>query len=128
MNADTTNETHDRVAGTADEEQVALGRRLKELREYLGLPQQFVTAATGIPRSAVSEIERGNRKVDSLELRKLAKVYKTSVTRLLGEDSGSTPAFEALGRALAGMSEQDQAEVLRFAEYLAMTKSAPRGR
>ncbi len=117
----------DAHAGDEDE-QAALGRRLKELREYLGLPQQFVTAATGIPRSAVSEIERGNRKVDSLELRKLAKVYRTSVTRLLGEDPGAAPAFEALSRAVAGMTEQDQAEVLRFAEYLAMTKSAPRGR
>jgi len=109
-------------------EQAALGRRLKELREYLGLPQQFVTAATGIPRSAVSEIERGNRRVDSLELRKLAKVYKVSVSRLLGDNPDETPAFEALGRTLAGMSEQDQAEVLRFAEYLLMTKSAPRDR
>lgn len=110
------------------DEQVALGRRLKDLREYLGLPQQFVSAATGIPRSAVSEIERGNRKVDSLELRKFAKVYKTSVTRLLGEDPDVAPAFEALGRTLAGMSEADQAEVLRFAEYLAMTKTPARGR
>ena len=115
-------------AGSDRGEQVALGRRLKELREYLGLPQQYVTAATGIPRSAVSEIERGNRKVDSLELRKLAKVYRTSVTRLLGEDGSATPAFEALGRTLAGMSEQDQAEVLRFAEYLALSKSANRAR
>lgn len=114
--------------GDDKDAQADLGRRLKELREYLGLPQQFVTAATGIPRSAVSEIERGNRKVDSLELRKLAKVYKTSVTRLLGDDSGEPPTFEALGRTLAGMNEQDQAEVLRFAEYLAMAKSPPGGR
>ncbi|WP_433955236.1 helix-turn-helix domain-containing protein [Janibacter indicus] len=128
MNADATTQAPVGGSGGADAEQVALGRRLKELREYLGLPQQFVTSATGIPRSAVSEIERGNRKVDSLELRKLARVYKTSVTRLLEEDPAVAPAFEAIGRTLAGMSEQDQAEVLRFAEYLAMTKSAPRGR
>jgi transcriptional regulator with XRE-family HTH domain len=128
VNADAPTESQGKDLGSAEEEQLALGRRLRELREYLGLPQQYVTAATGIPRSAVSEIERGNRKVDSLELRKLAKVYKTSVTRLLGEDPGVAPAFEALGRTLAGMSEQDQSEVLRFAEYLAMTKSPPRGR
>lgn len=118
----------DRRPETDQEEQASLGKRLKDLRDYLGLPQQYVTDATGIPRSAVSEIERGNRKVDSLELRKLAKVYRTSVSRLLGEDPDQAPAFEALGRTLAGMSEQDQEEVLRFAEYLAMTKSAPRSR
>jgi transcriptional regulator with XRE-family HTH domain len=117
--------------GRADvegQEREALGRRLKQLREYLGLSQQYVTAVTGIPRSAVSEIERGNRKVDSLELRKLAKVYKVSVNRLLGEDPDEAPAFAALGRTLAGMSEQDQAEVLRFAEYLLLTKSSPEDR
>jgi transcriptional regulator with XRE-family HTH domain len=122
MNADTGR------ADVEDQEQEALGRRLKQLREYLGLSQQYVTAVTGIPRSAVSEIERGNRKVDSLELRKLAKVYKVSVNRLLGEDPDEAPAFAALGRTLAGMSEQDQAEVLRFAEYLLLTKSPPRDR
>ena len=97
MNADAPTESQGKDLGSAEEEQLALGRRLRELRECLGLPQQYVTAATGIPRSAVSEIERGNRKVDSLELRKLAKVYKTSVTRLLREHPGVAPAFEALG-------------------------------
>jgi transcriptional regulator with XRE-family HTH domain len=115
-------------ADAEDHEQAALGRRLKQLREYLGLSQQYVTAVTGIPRSAVSEIERGNRKVDSLELQKLAKVYKVSVNRLLGEDPDEAPAFAALGRTLAGMSDQDQAEVLRFAEYLLLTKSSPEDR
>lgn len=115
-------------ADVVDQEQTVLGRRLRQLREYLGLSQQYVTAVTGIPRSAVSEIERGNRKVDSLELRKLAKVYKVSVNRLLGEDPDEAPAFAALGRTLAGMSKQDQEEVLRFAQYLLMTKTAPRDR
>ena len=110
------------------QQQEVLARRLKQLREYLGLSQQDVTAVTGIPRSAVSEIERGNRRVDSLELRKLAKVYRVSVNRLLGEDPDEAPAFAALGRTLAGMSEQDQEEVLRFAEYLLMTKTKPRDR
>lgn len=113
--------------GAEIDEQEQLGRRLKELREYLGLSQQLVTDSTGIPRSAVSEIERGNRRVDSLELRKLAKVYRTTVSRLLGEEPGHTPAYEALGRAIAGMSEHDQAEVLRFAEYLSLRASVKRG-
>jgi len=38
-----------------------LGERLKKLREYLGMSQQHVAERTGIPRSAVSDIERGLR-------------------------------------------------------------------
>ncbi len=49
-----------------------LGRRLKKHREYLGMSQQYVAECTGIPRSAVSEIEHGNRRVDAVELTKLA--------------------------------------------------------
>ena len=35
-------------------------------------------------------------------------------------DAADAPAFAALGRTLAGTSEQDQAEELRFAQYLPM--------
>lgn len=101
-----------------DLDQDSLGQRLRQIREYLGLSQQFVTASTGISRSAISEIERGNRKVDSLELRKFARAYQTSVGRLLGEVEESAGAFSALERAMVDLTPQDQDEVLRFAEFL----------
>jgi transcriptional regulator with XRE-family HTH domain len=115
------------VSTTADEaggaEQNALGKRLKEIREYLGLSQQYVTATTGIARTAISEIERGNRKVDSLELRRFARVYETSIARLLGEVEESETAFAALERALVDLSPTDQDEVLKFAEFLSHRKA-----
>lgn len=101
-----------------DLDQDSLGQRLRQIREYLGLSQQYVTAATGISRSAISEIERGNRKVDSLELRKFARAYQTSVGRLLGEVEEAEGAFSALERAMVDLTPQDQDEVLRFAEFL----------
>lgn len=101
-----------------DLEQEVLGQRLRQIREYLGLSQQYVTAETGISRSAISEIERGNRKVDSLELRKFARTYQTSVGRLLGEVEGSEAAFSKLERAMVDLTPKDQEEVLRFAEFL----------
>lgn len=106
-----------------DRDQLALGQRLREIREYLGLSQQYVTVTTGIPRSAISEIERGNRKVDSLELRKFARAYQTSVGRLLGDVEESVGAFSALERALVDLSPQDQDEVLKFAEFLSHRRS-----
>lgn len=105
-------------AAASDLDQDLLGQRLRQIREYLGLSQQYVTAATGISRSAISEIERGNRKVDSLELRKLARAYQTSVGRLLGEVEEAEGAFSALERAMVDLTPQDQDEVLRFAEFL----------
>ncbi|HEY0888663.1 MAG TPA: helix-turn-helix transcriptional regulator [Nocardioides sp.] len=112
---------------TGDLEQRALGKRLREIREYLGLSQQYVTATTGIARTAISEIERGNRKVDSLELRRFARAYQTSVGRLLGEVEESETAFAALERALVDLSPTDQNEVLKFAEFLSHRKTTDLG-
>jgi transcriptional regulator with XRE-family HTH domain len=94
-----------------------LGTRLREVREYLNLSQQDVAGATGIPRSAISDIERGQRKVDSLELLRFAKLYRYSVNYLLGEEPPEVEAATALARSVTDLTEQDRQEVLRFAEF-----------
>jgi len=104
-------------------DQRTLAKRLREAREFLNLSQQFVADQTGIPRSAVSEIERGNRKVDSLELRRLADLYRFPVSYFLGEqaDPAGTKdptALRALNRTARGLTERDRDEVLKFALFL----------
>lgn len=96
----------------------ALGGRLRGVREYLGLSQQLVASQTGIPRSAVSDIERGVRKVDSLELKKLSKIYRYPTAYFLGEPDEEPGTVSALGRAVTDLTDEDRREVLRFAEYL----------
>lgn len=107
----------------------ALGAKLKEVREYLDLAQQVVASKTGIARSAVSDIERGERKVDSLELRKLARLYGHPVSYFFGEEATPSEAVGALARAIDDLAPADQEEVFRFAQYLKYnaraTKRAP---
>lgn len=105
---------------------VALGARLKHIREYLNLSQQAVAAATGISRSAISDIERGERKVDSLELRKFSRVYRYPVGYLLGEQSPEAEAATALGRAVSGLTGADREELLRFAQFLRFNAQSQR--
>jgi transcriptional regulator with XRE-family HTH domain len=40
---------------------------------------------TGIARSAISDIERGVRRVESLELKRFSKVYRYPVDYFLGD-------------------------------------------
>ena len=80
--------TENEKSTSQETESQQLAKRLREVREYLNLSQQFVADKTGIPRSAVSDIERGARKVDSLELRKLARLYMYPVGYFLGEEEG----------------------------------------
>src|SRR5205807_8754552 len=99
-------------------EQVALGARLKESREYIGLLQEDVATALGIPRTSVHALEAGKRKVTGLELRRLARLYRRPVGWLLGEEVELNSA-EPLFHAAAALSESDREQVLRFAEFLA---------
>ena len=44
----------------------ALAEKLRQAREYVGLKQDDVAKRLNIPRSALSNIEAGQRKVDAL--------------------------------------------------------------
>lgn len=106
----------------SDEEQRRrLGDRLREARKYLGLKQEEVANYLKIPRTALPDIESGQRRVEAIELTRLAKLYRQPVAYFTGEDeaSASLPVDVAhLARQAADLSQQDRDELARFAEYL----------
>jgi transcriptional regulator with XRE-family HTH domain len=102
-----------------------LARRLRDAREFVNLSQTFVAEQTGIPRSAISDIERGERRVESLELKRLADLYRMPVDYFLGTDATNELAgasgdetVQALARAASDMGEPEKEQVLRFALFL----------
>lgn len=98
-----------------------LGDRLREARKYLGLKQDEVASYLKIPRTALTDIENGQRKVEAIELTRLARLYRQSVGYFTGEDevTAGLPADVAhLARRVADLSADDRAELGRFAEYL----------
>lgn len=94
-----------------------LSQRLKETREYLGLSQQYVSEQTGISRVAISQIECEKRKVDSLELEKLAALYKYPVSYFLGKAEEDSHV-NIIARATKGLSNEDLEQVVKYAEFL----------
>lgn len=108
----------------AEEDAEGLARRLREQRTFLNLTQQFVAEQTGIPRSAISDIERAARRVDSLELKRLAAVYRMPIDYFVGGgadpdlDSAPDPTVKALARTATQMGAAEKEEVLRFATFL----------
>jgi transcriptional regulator with XRE-family HTH domain len=104
-----------------------LGLKLKKHREYLGMSQQYVAECTGIPRSAVSEIEHGNRRVDAIELTKLARLYQVPASWLLDEDEEAAADSHVLAmftRKFSRLTSEDQAQLAQFAEFLAARRAA----
>ncbi len=106
-----------------------MSERLKNAREYLKFTQQSVSERTGIPRTAISEIEGGRRRVDSLELKKLARLYRYPVSYFLNEDLDAIPAEHALAalpRKVTSLNLKPEAltQVMKFAQFLEMSYQA----
>ena len=59
-------------------------KRLRESRSARGLTQVAVAKALGKPQSFVSKIEHGERRLDPLELKAIARLYGVSLDRLVG--------------------------------------------
>ncbi len=102
-------------------ERQGLAERLKEAREYLGFSQEEVAKFLGIARTALSNIETGQRRVEAIELKRLAQLYKRPVAYFTGEeldDKILSEEIEHLARRASALSAQDRGELARFAEFL----------
>lgn len=98
--------------------QAVLGDRLRLSRQYAGLSQQKAADGTGIQRSAISDIESGQRKVNALELRALATLYGETLDHFLGGAPATVSGPEAIAQRLEtvtanlhGYLEQRAAEI-----------------
>jgi transcriptional regulator with XRE-family HTH domain len=101
-------------------EQTHLAARLKAAREYLGLSQEEVADLLKVPRSAISLIEKGGRRVDALELKQLARIYQRNVHYFT--DATEVPELADqvahLARTASTLKPKDLEELTLFAEFL----------
>jgi transcriptional regulator with XRE-family HTH domain len=114
---------------TGDDDRKALGERLRQAREYLGFSQDQVATVLSVPRSALSLMETGQRKVEVLELKKLAALYKRPVGHFTGEEEEESFGADVkhLARKVAELSEDDRMEVDQFADFLRARKKSRGG-
>jgi len=108
----------------------AMGDRLRQAREYIGFSQEEVAKYLGISRSALSNIETGQRKVEALELKRLASLYKRPTTHFTGENEEDQAVGEEvahLARRASELSAEDRAELGRFADFLRAKKQTKGG-
>ncbi|KAF1720922.1 helix-turn-helix domain-containing protein [Pseudoxanthomonas wuyuanensis] len=66
-------------------EYIVLLRRLRALRTDAGLTQTELSAALHRPQSYVSDVERGSRRMDLLQLREFCNACGQSLTEFVGE-------------------------------------------
>lgn len=69
--------------GSADEQDFL--RRLRQARLDAGLTQEQAGARIGRTQTFVSKAERGERRLDVVELRAFARIYRKRPSHFLGE-------------------------------------------
>ena len=124
---------HSTRSGAMDDSEARrrMGERLRQAREYLGLSQDEVARHLKVPRTALTNIESGQRRTDALELKKLADLYRQAVSYFTGDEDETAAALPAdvthLARAAAKLSVKDREELGRFAEYLRVKSLTKQG-
>ncbi|MFN2239021.1 MAG: helix-turn-helix domain-containing protein [Thermoanaerobaculia bacterium] len=66
-------------------ELVVLGKVLSDAREARGLKQSVVAGRLDLPASYLSKIEKGNRRLDVIELLQLARALESDPAELVSE-------------------------------------------
>src|SRR5579883_3030323 len=78
--------------------QSELGTRLKKAREAVGLTQEGVADQMGLSRSAIAQVEAGNRSVSSMELDRMANLYGREMRDFFAPDFGPENPLAGLFR------------------------------
>jgi transcriptional regulator with XRE-family HTH domain len=76
--------------------------------------------ALGLPRSAISLIENGLRKIDAIELFRFAEIYDRPLEAFFGPIRAlpTNDSERELMRVATDLGAEDRAELLRFARQL----------
>jgi transcriptional regulator with XRE-family HTH domain len=62
---------------------IKVGDRIRELRTETGLSQEKLSFACSLDRTYIGSVERGERNISIINLKKIAKALKTEPSELL---------------------------------------------
>ena len=96
--------------------------RIKRLRTDLHLSQEYVANYLGINRVSFTQIENGNRNLNSEEVVKLVDLFGVSADYLLRGDEYYTPNI-AFARSFENLDDNDKAEIMNLIRFKEQIKS-----
>ncbi|MBR4111686.1 MAG: helix-turn-helix transcriptional regulator [Ruminiclostridium sp.] len=83
-----------------------LNENIKNLRKNKGLTQEEMAIRLNVVRQTVSKWEKGHSVPDAEMLQKIAELFDTDVSRLLGSSVAENGDVDAVAEQLARISEQ----------------------
>ena len=102
---------------------MTVAEKLRKARTELGFSQDYVAKNLEMNRSAIAQIELGNRKVTTDEAAQFCRLYHISSDYLLGTEDVETKAV-MYARGFEELTESDQQEILNLIAFKkAMSKA-----
>ncbi len=99
-----------------------LGLRIRKARESLHFSQDYLAKRVNINRTAMVQIENGNRNVSADELSAFSKVFGISADELLNGKEFDIPQM-VFARSFSELDETDQNEILNLIEFKKQMKA-----
>ncbi|TPE62628.1 helix-turn-helix domain-containing protein [Sandaracinobacter neustonicus] len=103
---------------TPSDKPTTIPARLRAAREAAGLSQGQVAKLMNMHRPTISEMEAGNRRITADELAKLADLYDTKLSWLMGDapDRAATddPRLQLAARELGKLKPDDLDRLLKL--------------
>lgn len=93
-----------------------LAKRLKNIRETLGITQEVAARAIDLPRTSLVQIEAGNRSVSTLELSKLARLYHVNISHFFESSANNEEPIEVLLYRAVGEPKQLKNQLYHYIE------------
>ena len=93
-----------------------LAEKLREARGRIGFSQDYVAKSLGLTRTAITQIESGNRNVSAEELAGFCKLYRLSADYLIDTDKIETNQT-MFARAFEELNDNDQQEILNLIAF-----------
>jgi Zn-dependent peptidase ImmA (M78 family)/DNA-binding XRE family transcriptional regulator len=102
--------------------QKIIGERLRDARKNCGVTQGEAAESLGIPRTAVVNIESGERSVNTLELSKLARLYGRSVSEFFDDSPEAEEDILVVLHRIDDMFAQDPAVNKEISSHVALCR------
>ena len=99
-----------------------LGLRIRKAREGLHISQDYLAKRVNINRTAMVQIENGNRNVSADELSAFSEVFGISADELLNGKKFDMPQM-VFARSFSELDETDQNEILNLIEFKKQMKA-----
>lgn len=98
-----------------------INERIKEIREELHLSQEYVAKYMNLNRTAISQIESGNRKISAEELKKFSELFGVTTDELLNGNEEEIPD-NMFARSFNELDDADKKEIMNLIKFKKMMK------